>query len=195
MDIFTTAFVPSGSRWPLHTVAFGAATLMLNLLVTTCNAQLPPDQSPTAPELAEIESWLNSEGFQLGDLKGKVTILHFWTYGCINCKRNLPTYNKWYREFPKERVQMVGIHTPEFPREKDLPTIAAQVKQLGIEYPVAIDNQGATWRAYENRYWPCIYLIDKQGKVRYRWEGELEYQDAGGTAKVRAIVKKLVAEK
>src|SRR6202035_3350340 len=129
-----------------------------------------------APELVRIERWLNSDGFKIADQKGKVVVLHFWTFDCINCRHNLPIYNRWYHDFDKGRVQFVGVHTPETRHEADLDALRSRIKRLGIEYPVAVDDQRSTWNAYENRYWPSIYLIDKHGRVRYRWEGELEYR-------------------
>jgi thiol-disulfide isomerase/thioredoxin len=147
-----------------------------------------------APELTGVGHWINSDGLQLAGQKGKVVVLHFWTFGCINCQRNLPYYNKWREDFAKDDVRIVGIHTPETSREADLENVAEQVKKLGIKYPVAVDNQSSTWRAYENHYWPSIYLIDKQGTIRYRWDGELEYQDAGGDKAIRAKIKELLVE-
>ena len=121
-------------------------------------------------------------------------MLHFWTFGCINCQRNLPHYNKWQQEFAGHDVQLIGIHTPESAEESDPANVEASVKELGIKYPVAVDNDQATWQAYANRYWPSIYVIDKQGKVAYRWDGELEFRGAGGDKIVRAKIRELLAE-
>ena len=154
-----------------------------------------PSQIPQkAPELTQIDHWINSDGLKLADQKGKVVVLHFWTFDCINCQHNLPYYNKWQTDFAKDGVQIIGVHTPETSFEADPKNVATQVKKRDIKYAVAVDTDGATWKAYENRFWPSIYLIDKQGRIRYRWEGELEYKNAGGDKTLRAQIRALLAE-
>jgi peroxiredoxin len=148
-----------------------------------------------APELVGIARWVNSDGMKVADLRGKVVVLHFWTFGCINCQHNLPLYNQWFADFAKDDVQIIGIHTPETTGEGDLEAVAANVQKLGIKYPVAVDNERATWDTYGNRYWPSIYLIDKQGRIRYRWDGELESGGQHGDAAIREKVRELMAEK
>ncbi len=148
-----------------------------------------------APELAGIKGWENSKGGKLADLKGQVVVVHFWTFGCINCQRNLPIYNAWQRDFGGKGLQIIGIHTPETADEAKTANIAEQIKNRGIEYPVAVDTEGATWKAFGNRYWPAIYLIDRDGKVRFRWEGELEINNAHGDSIMRQKMKALLAEK
>ncbi len=148
-----------------------------------------------APELAGIQGWQNSKGTTLAALKGKVVVLHFWTFGCINCQRNLPIYNAWQKDFGGKDVQIIGVHTPETDDEAKVENIIAQVKKRHIEYPVAFDRDGDSWKAYANRYWPAVYLIDRQGKVRFRWEGELESGDAHGDSIMRQRIDALLAEK
>jgi thiol-disulfide isomerase/thioredoxin len=147
-----------------------------------------------APALSQVGPWFNSQGLELKDLRGKVVVLHFWTFGCINCQRNLPYYNAWQKDFSNEPLAIIGVHTPEFKHEADSAAIAEQIKQRKIEYPVTLDSKNATWLAYNNRFWPAIYLIDKQGRIRQRWEGELEFNNAGGDKKMRAMIKELLAE-
>jgi thiol-disulfide isomerase/thioredoxin len=130
----------------------------------------------------------------LKELRGKVVVLHFWTFGCINCQRNLPYYNAWATDFAKDPLVIVGVHTPESKHEADSTALSEQIKQRKIEYPVVADPMSATWKAYNNRFWPAIYLIDKQGRIRQRWEGELEFKDAGGDKKMRAAIQALLAE-
>lgn len=149
---------------------------------------------PQAPELAEITDWINSKPLELKGLRGKVVVLHFWTLGCINCQHNLPYYNRWRADFPGDKLAIVGVHTPETSTEYNTDNVAARVKKLEIKYPVAIDNKLATWKAYKNRYWPSVYVIDKQGRVRLRWDGELEYRDKGGDKLVRAKIQEFLAE-
>ncbi len=153
-----------------------------------------PPAAVKAPELTGVSRWINSDGIALADQKGKVVVLHFWAFACSNCQRNLPAYNQWRKDFAKDEVVVIGIHTPETAAEADAQKVAAQVKKRKITYPVAVDNDGAVWKAYENRYWPSVYLIDKQGRVRFRWEGELEYQNAGGDRTLRAKIKELLTE-
>lgn len=150
--------------------------------------------APLAPEPVGITRWINSDPLTLESQRGKVVVLHFWTFGCINCQHNLPYYNQWREDFPAGSLQIVGVHTPESSGEADIESVVAHVKQLGIIYPVAVDNERATWQAYKNRYWPSIYLIDKTGRVRSHWDGELEYQNAGGDKKMRANIEQLLAE-
>ncbi len=147
-----------------------------------------------APELSQAGPWFNTPGFELKDQRGKVVVLHFWTFGCINCQRNLPYYNAWQTVFAKESLVIVGVHTPESKHEADPLALAEQIKQHKIDYPVVVDAKNATWQAYNNRYWPAIYLIDKQGRIRQRWEGELEFKDADGDKKMRAAIQELLAE-
>ena len=172
-----------------------SAALLSAILADRLSAQEPRSKFPQAPELTAIDSWVNSEALTLADQKGKVVVLHFWTFGCINCQRNLPHYNKWFEDFAKDKVTIIGVHTPETANEADEKNVAKEVKKLKIKYPVAIDGERATWQAYRNQWWPSIYLIDKAGRVRFRWDGELEYQEAGGDKIVRAKIKELLAER
>lgn len=149
-----------------------------------------------APELAG-NSWLNvpaATKLSLAARKGKVTVVHFWTFGCINCKRNLPAYNEWQKRFSARGVEIIGIHTPETEEEKDPANVAKKVKELGITYPVLIDENSNNWKLWQQRCWPTVYLVDKQGRVRYAWEGELEWQGAGGNAKMTQLIETLLAE-
>jgi thiol-disulfide isomerase/thioredoxin len=175
--------------------AFCAATIVaLGILVAQAWADDDSAQAPQAPEPIGIVQWINAKPLSLKSQRGKVVVLHFWTFGCINCQRNLQFYNQWRKDFPSGKLQIIGVHTPEFDHEADPDNVASSVKERKITYPVAIDNDRRTWRAYRNRYWPAIYLIGKRGRVRYRWDGELEHQDAGGDKLMRAKIKALLAE-
>ena len=156
--------------------------------------------SNAVPELA-AGTWFNTpkgEPLKLSALKGKVTILHFWTLGCINCRRNLPSYNRWRKKFEGKEVEIIGIHTPETPGEASNTAVSKAIKKHGIVYPVLVDSliQGkyVNWDRWNQHFWPTVYLIDKKGKVRWRWEGELEYERSGGEAKMAALVEKLLKE-
>ncbi|AWN75093.1 cytochrome c biogenesis protein DipZ [Legionella anisa] len=128
-----------------------------------------------APPIQGIDAWINSPPLRLTDLHGKVVLIDFWTYSCINCLRTLPYLNDWYKRYHDKGLVIIGIHTPEFDFEKNLDNVKAAVKRYGILYPVALDNQFITWRNYKNHYWPAHYLINKKGDVVYKRFGEGEY--------------------
>lgn len=129
-----------------------------------------------APPIQGVDAWINSSPIRLIDLRGKVVLIDFWTYSCINCLRTLPYLNDWYKRYHSKGLVIIGIHTPEFDFEKNLDNVKAAVKRYGILYPVALDNQFITWRNYKNHYWPAHYLINKKGDVVYRRFGEGEYE-------------------
>jgi len=149
-----------------------------------------------APELSG-QSWLNlpkGDSLSWSSRKGKVTIVHFWTFDCINCQRNLPYYRRWQERFARSGVQIVGIHTPESDSERDPARVARKVKSLAITYPVLLDAARENWDRWQQRLWPAVYLVDKQGRVRYAWEGELEYAGAEGYAKMTRLIEALLRE-
>ena len=128
---------------------------------------------PLAPPIAN-EVWLNSDPLTDADLHGKVVILDFWTFGCINCVRTIPALREMYNHYKDDPgVILIGMHTPEFSYEKDLDAVKEAIERLDVPYAVAIDNDMATWNAFNNRYWPSIYIIDKRGAIRYNHIGEL----------------------
>jgi len=128
------------------------------------------------PEFAEIERWLNSEPLTMAGLKGKVVLVDFWTYSCINCVRTLPYLTDWDRKYRDMGLVIVGVHSPEFEFEKRTTNVEAAIAQHGIRYPVAQDNRLSTWLNFHNRYWPAHYLIDRQGQVVYTHFGEGQYE-------------------
>jgi len=130
-----------------------------------------------APELTGTQDWINSSPLTIADLKGKVVIVDFWTYSCINCIRTLPYMNTWYQTYKDKGLVIIGVHTPEFAFEKELPNVQKAVKDFGIQYPVVQDNNYSTWQAYDNHYWPAKYIIDKEGNVRYEHFGEGNYEE------------------
>ncbi len=130
-----------------------------------------------APEFTGIEAWLNSQPLTMQGLKGKVVLVDFWTYSCINCVRTLPYVTKWDRTYRDKGLVIVGIHAPEFEFEKNKANVEAAIAAHGIEYPVALDNRLDTWTAFKNRYWPAHYLIDRQGRVVYAHFGEGNYAE------------------
>lgn len=127
------------------------------------------------PSLAGAVAWLNSAPLSGESLRGKVVLVDFWTYDCINCRRSLPYVNDWAKKYEKDGLVVIGVHTPEFAFEKIIDNVRTQVQRLGIGYPVAIDNNYAIWRAFDNQYWPAHYFIDAKGQVRYSHFGEGRY--------------------
>ncbi len=143
---------------------------------------------PAAPEFAGIDNWLNSKPLTLAELRGKVVLVDFWTYSCINCIRTLPYVEGWYEKYKDDGFVVVGVHAPEFAFEHDTANVAAAIKNFGLTYPVAQDNEFATWTAYNNQYWPADYLIDASGHVRASHYGE------GGYVQAEEEIRSLLAE-
>jgi thiol-disulfide isomerase/thioredoxin len=127
-----------------------------------------------APEFAS-GNWINSSPQTMKGLKGKVVLVEFWTFECYNCRNTLPSVIKWSKEFADKDFVIVGVHTPELDRERDFGELQKAVKRLGITYPVVTDNDYKTWNAYNQQYWPVMYLIDKKGIVQYIHIGEGNY--------------------
>lgn len=129
-----------------------------------------------APAIAGNEAWINSPPLSLSELKGKVVLIDFWTYSCINCIRTLPYLKDWYQKYHDKGLVIIGVHSPEFDFERDLKNVKSAVEKDGILYPVVLDNQFVTWQNFHNSYWPAHYLINKQGEVVYEHFGEGEYE-------------------
>ena len=151
---------------------------------TAIPATRPPNPEsappPPAAELAGIAAWINSEPLTLRQLRGKVVLIDFWTYTCINCIRTFPYLKLWHSRYADDGLVILGIHTPEFEFEKDFANVRQATVDNGIVWPVAQDNDFATWDAYNNRYWPAKYLIDRDGQVRYTHFGEGHYAETEG---------------
>jgi cytochrome c biogenesis protein CcdA/thiol-disulfide isomerase/thioredoxin len=130
-----------------------------------------------APEFTGLEHWINSKPLKKSDLKGKVVLIDFWTYSCINCIRTQPYLKEWYKTYKDSGLEIVGVHAPEFSFERNPANVEAAAKKAGLEYPIALDNDFATWNAYGNQYWPGTYLIDREGKVRRYHGGEGQYKE------------------
>jgi cytochrome c biogenesis protein CcdA/thiol-disulfide isomerase/thioredoxin len=139
-----------------------------------------------APEVKGLSRWINSEPLTLKKLRGKVVLVDFWTYSCINCLRTLPHVKAWYRAYRARGLVVLGVHTPEFAFEHVPSNVEGAVHRLGIEYPVALDNDYGTWNAFQNQYWPAKYLIDRRGHLRYYHFGEGEYDTT--EARIRSLL-------
>jgi cytochrome c biogenesis protein CcdA/thiol-disulfide isomerase/thioredoxin len=147
--------------------------------LTDCNADATTlVNCGRAPNFKGITAWLNTPGgrpLSIRELRGKVVLVDFWTYSCINCQRTLPHVEAWYKEYARYGLVVVGVHTPEFAFEHVVSNVRSQAAALGVHYPVAIDDNYATWGAYDNEYWPADYLIDASGDVRHVHFGEGDY--------------------
>jgi cytochrome c biogenesis protein CcdA/thiol-disulfide isomerase/thioredoxin len=141
-----------------------------------------------APEVQGIAEWINSEPLTVRGLEGKVVLIDFWTYSCINCLRTLPHLKAWDQAYRDDGLTIIGVHSPEFAFERVTGNVRTAVRKLGIRYPVALDNDFATWRAYANEYWPAKYLIDRTGRVRYFHFGEGEYD------RTEALIRRYLGE-
>ena len=163
----------------------------VNPIIDTQNIkpELKEGKYPKAPDFAGIERWINSEPLNMNQLRDKVVLVDFWTYTCINCIRTLPYLKDWDKKYRDDGLVIVGVHTPEFEFEKKYENVIKAVNNYQVEYPVAQDNDYATWRAYENRFWPHKFLIDADGYVRYDHIGE------GGYGDTELMIRQLLEEK
>lgn len=144
------------------------------------------DHGP-APEFTGIERWFNSPPLTLASLRGQVVLVDFWTYSCINCLRTLPHLNRWAAQHQAQGLVVVGVHTPEFAFERSAANVQRAMQRFGVQHAVAQDNAYATWKAYDNRYWPAKYLIDRRGRIQRRQFGE------GGCAQMEEAIRGLLA--
>ena len=176
--------------------ALSASALGFLVVVVACNSAFAFGKSPQlfsnvedrrAPEIEGITNWLNSKPLKISEQKGKVVLVDFWTYSCINCIRTLPHMNDLQEKFGDKGLVIIGIHAPEFDFEKDEKNVAAAVKRFDIKYAVGLDNNRKTWDSFENRYWPAHYLIDQDGNIVYTHFGEGEYDVMENN--IRALLK------
>ena len=155
-------------------------SLCLCLAVTACKPDTAFSQATTpaaAPEFAGIDTWINSKPLTMAELRGKVVLVEFWTYSCINCINVIPHVTAWHQRYKHQGLVVVGVHSPEFGFEKITNNVKDAVARYGIPYPVAQDNRYATWKAYGNLYWPSLYLIDRDGRIVYQHFGEGDYAE------------------
>jgi cytochrome c biogenesis protein CcdA/thiol-disulfide isomerase/thioredoxin len=141
------------------------------------------------PSLDGAVSWINSPPLTSAELRGKVVVIDFWTYSCINCLRSIPYVEAWAEKYKSDGLVVIGVHTPEFAFEKDPANVAKAVQQLNITYPVALDSNYAIWKAFNNQYWPAHYFIDANGVIRYHHFGEGEYDES------ERVIQELLKEK
>lgn len=155
---------------------------------TTISATISPSfhNYGLAPEFTGVAQWHNSPALSLAGLRGKVVLVDFWTYSCINCLRTLPYVNRWASTYAAQGLVVVGVHTPEFAFERSAKNLQTAMQRFGVKHPVAQDNDYATWKAYNNQYWPAHYLVDAKGQIQYRHFGEGRYEET--EAAIRALL-------
>jgi thiol-disulfide isomerase/thioredoxin len=173
---------------PLRHLAGAAAVILSSLASSTIpgvSAEALRDlnapievaaQQATAPDFVGITKWFNSAPLDIASLRGKVVLVDFWTYGCVNCVNTLPHVTALYEKYRDRGLVVVGVHTPEFPFERSAGNVQAALKRHGITYPVAQDNDSKTWNAYRNQYWPAQYIVDQNGKIVFQHAGEGQYE-------------------
>lgn len=171
------------------------AVLVLALSVSQAARGGPVRQPLAAPEFTQTgpEAWLNSAPLRLADLRGKVVLVDFWTFDCWNCHRSFPWLKAMEKRLGDRGLQVIGVHTPEFEREKVTDNVRRKVTEFGLAHPIMIDNDFSYWRAMANRYWPAYYLIDKRGLVRAVYVGETHEGDAQAR-EVERVLLELLAE-
>jgi thiol-disulfide isomerase/thioredoxin len=152
------------------------------------SAEYKSSESAIAPELA-TGNWINSEPLKLKDLHGRVVLIEFWTFGCYNCRNTLPFVKSWDDRYRDKGFTVIGVHSPEFDDERKVENLRREVASLGIRYPIVTDNDYQTWNAYNVEAWPTVFLLDKQGRIRWRHVGEGNYDEA------ERLIQKLLAEK
>ncbi len=140
------------------------------------------------PSLSSATGWLNSPPLMAPSLRGKVVLVDFWTYTCINWLRTLPYLRAWAEKYKDQGLVLIGVHTPEFPFERDVDNVRQAAADMAVDYPIAIDNDYAIWRAFRNEYWPALYFIDSDGYIRHHQFGEGEYEQS------ERIIQQLLAE-
>jgi thiol-disulfide isomerase/thioredoxin len=140
------------------------------------------------PSLGGATGWLNSPPLTTADLRGKVVLVDFWTYTCINWLRTLGYVRAWAEKYEDQGLVVVGVHTPEFPFEQDVENVRKAAKDMTVEYPVALDSDYAVWRAFSNRYWPAVYIADSEGQIRHHQFGE------GGYEECERVIQRLLRE-
>ena len=180
----STASLEQGLLDRLQGLTGGGNTAMMS--ADSAGGALPVEGN--APDLAGATQWLNSPPLNLAALEGKVVLVDFWTYSCINCLRTIPYTRAWAEKYKDQGLVVIGVHAPEFAFEKNVDNVKAAIESFKINYPVAIDNDYAIWRAFQNHYWPAHYFIDAQGRIRHHHFGEGEYDQS------ERVIQQLLAE-
>jgi cytochrome c biogenesis protein CcdA/thiol-disulfide isomerase/thioredoxin len=165
-----------------------SAAMSGGAMMRTAAASAPLPVEGVLPPLNGAVQWLNSPPLTLQDLRGKVVLIDFWTYSCINCLRSLPYVKAWAQKYKDQGLVVIGVHAPEFAFERNIDNVKKATHDLGVDYPVAIDNNYAIWRALNNQYWPAHYFVDAKGQIRYHHFGEGDYAES------EKVIQQLLAE-
>lgn len=190
--IMTLSLVVAGrslySRTGKGAVALAPGTTVSAATDIERDVLIPARSAAQAPALSE-GIWINSEPLKIEDMRGRVVLVDFWTFGCYNCRNTLPALKRWDVRYRERGLTIIGVHSPEFEHEKQTENVRRQVRFLGIRYPVVTDNDYETWRAYGIQAWPTSVILDKQGRIRWIHIGEGYYDEMDG------VIQKLLAEK
>jgi cytochrome c biogenesis protein CcdA/thiol-disulfide isomerase/thioredoxin len=192
LDLRLATYVPGYTKSLQRIERADASRRELDRLLAGDRHALPENQLHDfgeAPDFTDIEGWLNSKPLTLASLRGKVVLVDFWTYSCINCLRTLPYVERWAETYRQAGLVVVGVHTPEFAFEHVPANVESAVRSLDVTYPVALDNDYGTWQAWGNQYWPAKYFVDRRGHVRFAHFGEGEYERSEN------VIRTLLAEK
>src|SRR6185295_11574457 len=174
-------------RGPLGVISIAISRLTSGNQMIPSGSVTEETKAPAAPEISN-GIWINSEPLALKSLHGRVVLLEFWTFACYNCRNTLPTIKKWDAQYRDKGLTVIGVHTPELDFERDIDQLRREVAGLGVKYPVVTDQDYSTWKAYGVEAWPTLFLLDKQGRVRWTHVGEGYYDET------EEKIKKLLAE-
>ena len=174
-------------RGPLAVVSSGISRLTSGGQMIPSRSMTEETKAATAPEISS-GLWINSEPLTLKSLHGRVVLIEFWTFACYNCRNTLPTVKKWDAQYRDKGLTIIGVHTPESDLESNVNDLRREVAALGIKYPVVTDNDYSTWKEYKVEAWPTVFVLDKQGRVRWTHVGEGYYDQT------EEVIKKLLAE-
>ncbi|MFD1560419.1 cytochrome c biogenesis protein DipZ [Paraburkholderia silviterrae] len=181
-DVVTTAYPVANANASVHSGA------MMRIAQGAPAGAAPLPVEGVLPPLNGAVQWLNSPPLTAQDLRGKVVLIDFWTYSCINCLRSLPYVKAWAQKYKDQGLVVIGVHAPEFAFERNIDNVKKATRDLGVDYPVAIDNNYAIWRALNNQYWPAHYFVDAQGRIRHHHFGEGDYAES------EKVIQQLLAE-
>src|SRR5215471_6147031 len=188
--VLAAALVTAGyatGRGPLGVISAGISRFTSGPQMIPSRTLVTETKAPAAPEISGGQ-WINSEPLTLESLRGHVVLIEFWTFDCYNCRNTLPTIKKWDGQYRGQGLTIIGVHTPELDIERNPEDVKREVGGLGIKYAVVTDNDYATWKAYSVEAWPTLFVIDKQGRVRWTHVGEGAYDET------EQVIKKLLAE-
>ena len=188
--IVVVALVATGystGQGPLGVLSMAISRLTSGEQMIPSRRMMEETKAPAAPEISN-GIWINSEPLTLKSLHGRVVLIEFWTFACYNCRNTLPALEKWDAQYRDKGLTIIGVHTPELDIERDIDQLRREVAGLGIKYPVVTDQDYSTWKAYGVEAWPTLFVLDKQGRVRWTHVGEGYYDET------EQVIKKLLAE-